>query len=499
MKNLLKKLHTPVWLFVLLLIVLIARVPSFFEPYSYGDEMIYLTLGEAVRQGIPLYKEIHDNKPPLLYLMAAIAGNLFWFKAILAIWHLVTIFVFWKLSKVLLPKKQKSQMAATVTFAIFTTIPLLEGNIINAELFMIGPTIAGFLILLSRKLTFRNIFYSGLLFSIATLFKIPAAFDVPAIVFYWLITQGKLNKKSITEISKRTLVLLSGFLAPIALTFVWYTVRGAFQEYFVAAFLQNIGYLSSWRPGDIQKSFLERNGPFLIRAGILALTFLLLFRFKKKLSSQFIFISIWLFLTLFAVTLSERPYPHYLIQSVAPISLLAAILLTYKTKEQVWAIIPLSLAAFVPFYFKFWVYPTFPYYSRFIRLATNQISRNEYLSTFGSAVLRNYQIASFVASSTKPDEKIFVWGDGVPIYALSRRLPPGKYVADYHIKDFSSNQETAATLKGKMPSFIITFPETPPFPELEFFIVKNYGLVETIDGAKIWKLFNPRVRSLFAP
>ncbi len=39
LKNFFDKLHTPRWLFVLLLIVLVLRIPSFFEPYSYGDEM----------------------------------------------------------------------------------------------------------------------------------------------------------------------------------------------------------------------------------------------------------------------------------------------------------------------------------------------------------------------------------------------------------------------------------------------------------------------------
>ena len=103
LKKILTKCHTPKWLFILLLIVLILRIPSFFEPYSYGDEMIYLTLGEGMRQGVPLYSGIHDNKPPLLYIIAAVSGSLFWFRAILAIWHLITVYLFWKLTCTLFP------------------------------------------------------------------------------------------------------------------------------------------------------------------------------------------------------------------------------------------------------------------------------------------------------------------------------------------------------------------------------------------------------------
>jgi len=115
MKKLLDKLHTPKWLFWLLVVVLILRIPSFFEPYSYGDEMIYLTLGEAVRRGIPLYKAIHDNKPPLLYPTAAVAGNLFWFKAILAFWHAVCVYLFWKLSEVFFKKIKAQQIVGNMT------------------------------------------------------------------------------------------------------------------------------------------------------------------------------------------------------------------------------------------------------------------------------------------------------------------------------------------------------------------------------------------------
>src|SRR3989344_6083860 len=146
------RIHLPNWVISILALVLILRIPSFFEPYYYGDEMIYMTLGQGVRQGMTLYKDLHDNKPPLLYLTAAISENLFWFKAILAFWSLLTVALFYKLSVVLFEKNLKAHKVATLLFAILTTIPLLEGNIANAELFMLGPTILAFLFLLGKEL-----------------------------------------------------------------------------------------------------------------------------------------------------------------------------------------------------------------------------------------------------------------------------------------------------------------------------------------------------------
>ncbi len=493
-----KKLHTPTWLFLLLLIVFLLRIPSFFEPYSYGDEMIYLTLGEAIRRGIPIYKGIHDNKPPLLYLLAAVAGNLFWFKAILAGWSLVTVFLFWKLTEILFPKKVNAQKISTSIFALLTTIPLLEGNIINSELFMIGPIILAFLTLLTRKNNVKNLLISGFLFSIAALFKIPAAFDLPVIIVYWIIAEKDLNKENLLQIIKKAIILGLGFLIPIVASFVWFYFAGALKEYFVAAFAQNFGYLSSFRPGDIQKPFLVKNGPLLVRAVIVFLASVVLFNFRKKLSKEFIFSSLWIFFTLFAVTLSERPYPHYLIQAVAPLSLLTSMFFTKKNIEQLYTIIPLFFAFLVPVYFHFWYYPTVPYYEKFVKLISGQINKDEYLNTYGSQVPRNYKIANFLATSTRASDKVFVFGDGVPVYALSRRLPPGRYVADYHIKDFSSEEQTISTLETDLPAFIIVMPGYRLSTAMDNLIRNNYGMTMVVDDAQIWRLLNPKVRFLFS-
>ena len=94
----LNKIHTPPWVVGILGGIFLLRIPSFFEPFSYGDEMIYLSLGEAVKRGLTLYKDIHDNKPPLLYLVAAVANTQFWFKFILMLWHLFSTAAFFYLN-----------------------------------------------------------------------------------------------------------------------------------------------------------------------------------------------------------------------------------------------------------------------------------------------------------------------------------------------------------------------------------------------------------------
>ena len=64
---------------ILFLMFLILRIPSLFEPYWYGDEGIYLVLGQAIRKGVTLYSHIHDNKPPDPLLFSRFCSHCFWF------------------------------------------------------------------------------------------------------------------------------------------------------------------------------------------------------------------------------------------------------------------------------------------------------------------------------------------------------------------------------------------------------------------------------------
>lgn len=473
----------PNWLLAVLSSMFLLRVPSFFEPYFYGDEMVYMTLGQGVRQGLTLYKDIYDNKPPLLYLTAAAAGNLFWFKVILAFWSLVTIYLFYKLSKIILTKNDKGQKISTIIFALLTTLPLLEGLTVNAELFMIVFTIGALLIVLSDKINSKKIYLAGLLLGLGTLFKIPAAFDAPVIVFYWIITDGFKNWKAIL---KNTVLLILGFVTPLFVTFVWYFLKGALPEYIKAAFLQNVGYLSSFRPGDVQKPFLERNAPLLMRGAIVLAGSFILYLTRKKLSKKFILLTLWILFALFAVTLSERPYPHYLIQAVAPVSLLASILFTENNLEQSLVIIPLTLSLLVPVYYKFWTYPVISYYNRFVSFAIGKESKSQYFNGFSPTVERDYKIAEFLVNSSSPGENVFMWDpDSAAIYSLSGRLPPIKYVVDYHIYDYSSMEKEAKEIIDHPPKFII-LTDSHPYHELSVLLQSSYIPVEKIDGASIY-------------
>jgi drug/metabolite transporter (DMT)-like permease len=135
--------------------------------------------------------------------------------------------------------------------------------------------------------------------------------------------------------------LTAGILVPVLITFVYYFAVGAGPEYIRAAFMQNFGYLSSWSTGSHSGSTTQSG---LMQRGMALMGLLvgfLLFFWKGR--TEYKLVWIWLGFSLFGALLSERPYPHYLIQVLASFSLLIQmnkkgrkenVVLVYKKEHQ---------------------------------------------------------------------------------------------------------------------------------------------------------------------
>ena len=102
MFNLAKKfdswLHSHLFLLLALLLLLALRIPNFFEPYWYGDEGIYLTIGNAIRNGERLYTEIVDHKTPIIYFLATVPTQLY-FRLLTLGWMVISTILFMQLQK----------------------------------------------------------------------------------------------------------------------------------------------------------------------------------------------------------------------------------------------------------------------------------------------------------------------------------------------------------------------------------------------------------------
>ena len=476
-----KKIFLSHWLILLLVLVFFLRLPSLFEPFTYGDEGIYLTLGQAVRKGLVLYRDIHDNKPPMLYLVAALAGNFSIYRLILFFWSFATIFIFYKFCQLLFNKNKQAIIISTVAFAVLTSLHNFEGNIANAENFMMLPTIAAFYLVLKKRQSKKTWFLAGCLLSLAALFKIPAGFDFLALLILAVLINKKFN---LGVIVRRWLGMTVGFLLPILFSLGYYATQGAFNQYLRAAFLQNIPYLASWASDKPQTMGLPL--ALITRTSLLLTVVILLFIRRKKIATEIKLIVLWFFFSLFAALLSGRPYPHYLLQVLPALSLSFG-LLSGKKKQKM---IPLTLLVFFIsafLFFRFWYYPNLPYYQNFYQFALGAKSKEEYFDSFDREAQTLYRTASFIKARTGEEEKIFIWGTRPSIYALSRRLPVGRYTVSYHIIDFNGYEATIKALVKIPPRYlIVSGDEKRPFPELNAFIQNNYVFDIQIDSLQIF-------------
>jgi len=454
------------------------RLPSLFEPYWYGDEGIYLAIGQALRHGLLLFQQIHDNKPPTLYYLAALTHTVFGFRLLLFLVMIPTIYFFYRLAKNFLSPRLAQY--STLLFLVLTSIPLFEGNIANAEVFMLLPTILAVYFLYKyssvSSLPPKALASAGLLLGLAFTIKVPVAIEF-AFLCLWLLIFYRSKLKNL-------FIFSFSFLVPITLYLIYFALKGALQPFLFAALLQNFGYLSSWSTGNQQASVAS--GGLINRGIVLLILWLisfLLFHFKK-ISKNIFFLSSWFFAALFGALLSGRPYPHYLIQVLPPLCLL----LFFFLKSKLWVLFVFSLFTVSLLRYKFYFYPVLPYYLNFYSYALGKKNTDNYRQYFGYDMSQNYLLASKIKSLTSPSDKIYVWGDQSYLFPLSDRLPATKYLVSYHVVDFRAHDLTISQLKLTTPKLIIYYPQpSRPFPQLDDFIANYYVLIDQIGSAYLFK------------
>ena len=467
------------WVFVIILFIFL-RLPSLFEPYWYGDEGIYLTLGQAITKGDILYRQIHDNKPPTLYYLAAISQTVFGFRLLLALFMIPTVYFFYRLCLYFFtPKTAKISL---LFFVILTSLPTLEGNIANAEIFMLLPTILAFYFFTQAK---KNTDYLciGFLLGLAFTIKIPVFIEAGFLIL-WVSFQKLSRRRKWSSFIPGIFIGL-GFLIPTFIYFLYFYSLDALKPFLSSAILQNFSYLSSWTTGN-QSSSAASGGLIYRLAALLILWFIIYILFRRRhLSLKTTFILSWLMATIFGALLSARPYPHYLIQILPPLCLLIGLFfLKTQTKSLIPLILGLMVVAFSLVKYKFYFYPTLSYYSHFYSFKGIPYFHD----FFGSHVVDVYQISDYISQNSLPDDRIFIWGDHPYIYALSDRLPPGRYTVAYHVVDFNGYQETLDSFKAHPPKFVVYYPMSQrSFPELDSLLDRYYSLDQSFGSTLVFK------------
>ena len=496
----------------LLFIVLLLRLPNFFEPYWYGDEGIYLTIGNGIRAGQHLYVDIVDHKTPLIYYFASVGGQLN-FRILLVTWMLITTIAFYRFSERIF-KNKYSTYIASLFFAVFTTLPLFEGNIPNGELFVMGFVCFGLWMLSYTKYfdgllsehhvpttgkTSGLIMLSGALMSLGVLTKVPGVLDFAAALSVgWFALLHRFKTDSFKKVLRSFLpttiwqmfLLGVGFLIPLIGSVVYFMLRGSGEAYLNFGLLYNFHYSGNWDLG-LTNPLLAFLFTLPGKALILALGVALLSSFTKYIPAQLQFVATWALAALFASLLSNRPYPHYFLQLVPPLALLLGFASEYTKKiPQLFALSTITIVfCLVLGVFKVLNvggYPTVSYYTRAYSLLTGTINYTQYRDSFNYIMPDNYKAAQIIARSKDP--YMFIWGTNPMLYALSKKQPTGRFTVSFHITDLNVYDETFKSVTDKKPEYIVVMKgETAVLPGLNEYLKQNYIANPNFDNFVLWR------------
>jgi len=273
---------------------------------------------------------------------------------------------------------------------------------------------------------------------------------------------------------------LGGYFSPLLLCCLYFSLRGTFGDFWQACFVKTAGYLSSWQTGKHEFSLITLlKSEFSFRSLFLLLVVLFYFIQKKKISPQALFVSLWLTFSLYAATLSGRPYAHYLIQCLPAFCLcLPLIYFSVKQKSQ-WKLVgvPLVILAWAIVRYQYWFYPSFSYYLNFKKFLLRERSKQEFFDHFNSKTSSVYKLAEIIQAYTPSKEKIFIWADEPYLYILSKRLPATRFLVAYHVIDLKQEDKVSSQLNKNLPFLVVTDQNTKIFQELKNLVANQYFLI----------------------
>lgn len=475
----LRKIEPPLFIVGLIFTSFLFRFPSLFEPNWYGDEGIYQVVGRVIRQGGLLYRDAWDNKPPILYLIYAfVNGDHFLIRLLSLVFLIISIILFFLLAKKLFNKKS-AIFSSTSIFAVLFSTPFLEGNIANAENFMLAPIILAGLLIFTLSARRSTLIASGILLSLAFLTKIVAIFDLAAFVIFLAFLQTWKDTEIANQLkgfAKKIKPLLVSFILPIIVTVLFFTSKGILPDFINSTLSQNAGYI------NVGNKLLFAQGLLMIKVLLLAGFVVLLWKLRHLLSKTQMFIFLWLGFSLFNAFFAGRPYIHYLLVLLPSFALFIGEIIESKKYRLIYlgslAVMILIISS------NFWIYGKTPfYYQNFISFVLGKKSVVSYQDFFAPHVRRDYMLAQFLRGKLTHDDEIFIWGDNAQIYTLTNKLPPGRFTVSYHITFYKNAYvETQKAILVKKPRFIVVIKEIAPYEEL----LKGYKLAFIVEGAKIY-------------
>lgn len=476
-------------LWLTLLVTLLLRTPSLFEPPWYDDEGIYAAVAESMLRGARLYRDVADSRPPGMYIIYAgliAISNLDMFTvklgaaAVVLATQASLFFIAWK------TWGARTATAAAMVFGVLSSLPLLEGNLANAEVFMVLPIAVGMLLAVHQRY-----FWAGVAFGCAFLVKQIAGLELSACLV-GLFLFAPQPRRAIAGV-------LTGFVVPIGVAVLGLAAVGVLGDFLFIGFGYYFGY--------VQREVRIPASTIVLKAALLAASVATIWWFSRGQRDQDRFAralpALWAVFAIFGSLFTSRPYPHYLLQALPPLALFAATVfvagwntpLPSITTGRVALVSGLSVATcalFLSIYVPWvrWAAPdkTPTYYENFYLMATGQRTIPAYNDAFDLRVNRNFVVLNRLKTLCKPGESVLIWGEEPWLYALADLRAAIPYVVSYYAYEMPGGlQRVVDDLRRDKTGLVLWTKNKPLFPELKAELDRDYRVLSDIGSATLFQ------------
>lgn len=435
-------------LLAVLLVSLVWRVPSLFDPPWVNDEGTYFAVAQAMSHGYRLYAGVWENKPPAIYLVYDAVYHLLG-PSLLAVRLLAAAAAMCLVTLVALIAGRycagRTPLAAAMLAGLLLGVPFLEGTTANAEIFLAAfAALAVYLAVVKDRAALAGVAASG-----AILFKAVGALDVAAIAVWLVIRRPRsIVPYAATIVACLDLTALVSWRAGI--------LTAALRD----AVIYNVGYVGHGNGGGF---------PWLLALKLAALMAATVWLRSRP------FPLLWLLYAAIGALFSGRIFGHYFIQAIAPLSICAGLWLDRHpdlARRSVTLLPALFLSCGLLAAGLGFALATdghddifaqrLQYYSNFARFALGTESATMYRSQVDDHVNRNLRIVR--ALNSLPPERLLIWGNIPWVYVLSHRLPATPYTSA--VRDPRVPGETRALRRAVAHGKILVVVVRPPLPSL---------------------------------
>lgn len=488
-------------------LTVLTRLPALLYPRAIDDEAVYAVVARVMLAGGLPYRDAIERKPPLLFAVYWAVFRLFGQANWLALhlvavaWILLTmaglstlVERFYSLNPLpvgvarVTSRWGRAGALTALFYALVQPWATAKNLAFNGEVMMNLPLAWAYALILNpRRSSLVTPLAAGMLLAAAFLLKQPAAIAaIPPGLYLLTAPLWRPNSRWPQAVAEAA-ALTTGFVAVLgaAMALLWqYGLLG--EAYYWTMADHTVPHIF-WQHG------LEHTALFMAVTLPLVLPLTRWQLFKQAwrgIEPELRTILGWLAVSVIGACAGARFYPHYYIQLVPSLAVLAGIFYARTSTPNPgrpslrFAAIWLAIAALIT-----------------LVIQTSQLLADRAASP----------AARYVAARAHPADRLFVWGQQTPMYLDANLLPASRYIATYPLTGYifggalpgvstrdrivpGAWSNLATDFAHHPPQFIIDTQSSPgdeypihDFPQLANFVANNYRHVAAFPDGTIYR------------